>query len=426
MLFVLYNLGIFLYALFLLPKIIYDRFFLKKKRSNLLQRLGFFLPKIPITAKKIIWIHGASVGEIKAAKALLEKIREQSPTAYIIVSTTTDTGQAEAKRSCTQADLFLYFPLDLSFVVSRILKKLKPHLVLFIESDFWFNFAKAAKARGGHIGIISGKMSARSAKRFEKLKFFSKKLFAYYDFIGVQNEDYQKRFIQAGASPEKIKITGNLKYDSRVTHASQKSLDDWRDVFHLQPKDKVITLASTHEGEEEEILTSLKRIMDENNRIKLFIVPRHPERFRLIEAKLCKQRELPFGIFSKKESIPQNARLILIDTMGFLPICFQLSSLVIMGGSFSSKIGGHNILEPLFYGKPVVFGPHMHAQKEMKALVETFESGTSLSSEKLGPFILEYLKDPLISEKFERGVKSLNERLELPLEESWKEILDYL
>ena len=167
------NLLILLYLLLIAPKILFDRVMRGKRHPGFLQRLGF---QIPRTDKPVIWIHAVSVGEVKAAQPLFKQLKQNHPHSFFLLTTTTATGQAEAKRSIPQADAFAYLPLDLSWVVRKWVRTLNPRHFILIESDFWPNLLAALKKNGTQIDLVSGKLSARSAKRFQTLSRFSRKL----------------------------------------------------------------------------------------------------------------------------------------------------------------------------------------------------------------------------------------------------------
>ena len=370
----IFNVALFFYLLAILPKLLFD--LLKgKKHPSLLQRLGASLPNPQ--GKPVIWIHGVSVGEIKAAQPLFRALKQKHPSAFFLITTTTATGQSEARRSLSEADAFCYLPLDFTFVVRRWVQKLRPQLFLLIESDFWPNLLAAIQRAGGKTILVSGKMSERSFKRFLLFSPLARCLFDRFDLLLVQNQTHHGRFFPF-ANPSRLHITGNLKLDF------QPQIPDtsyWKGKISLP----VITIASTHAPEEEQILDALK-----NLDLFLFLAPRHPERFEAV-AELLTQKKIPFIRFSQPHL--QGERVVLVDAMGRLPLCYSLSRLAIVGGSFIPQIGGHNILEPCLYGAPVLFGPHMHAQEELTARVLEAKAGRQVPLNQLSSSIRDLLHD---------------------------------
>lgn len=378
------NIVLFLYLLLIVPKLLWER--LKGKRHPALkQRLGFFLPK---PNKRVIWIHAVSVGEIKAAQPLFKALRVQD--IYLFISTTTATGMAEAKRSLPGADFYSYLPLDFTWVVRRFVKALNPAHFILVESDFWPNLLKCLKKNGTKTSLVSGKISDRSAKRFDLLSFFSKRLFALFDHVCVQNEECFHKFLPF-TNRNHLHIAGNLKLDLKPEVVPEAVQEKW-------PLDgPVITVSCTHAPEEELILDALIC-----GPWTLLLAPRHPERFSEV-AELLKKRNIPFGRFSEKTT----GKVILIDAMGKLPICYCQSRLTIVGGSFTPRIGGHNVLEPCFYGTPVLFGPFTFKQNEFTARVLNAGAGLQIPHIELKKTVELFFSNPSMEKQMREGANQV-------------------
>lgn len=377
------DLFLFLYFLFIWPKILQDR--LKGKRHPaFFQRLGFDLPK---PDRPVIWIHAVSVGEIKAAGPLFESLKTKDR--FFLVTTTTATGYSEAKRSLAGADAFAYLPIDFSWVVRRFIKTLKPIHFILVESDFWPNLLRGLKKNGTRLSLVSGKLSEKSAKRFHLFPQFSKRLFSLFDELCVQNEEHYYRFLPF-VDPVRLKITGNLKLDIKPKPVTQK----------LTLSSPAITISCTHAPEEEMILNVLVE-----GPWTLLLAPRHPERFSEVAA-LLEKKKIPFSRWS------QNCleKVILVDEMGQLPICYSHSRLSILGGSFIDKIGGHNVLEPCLYGTPVFFGPYMKMQKEFVRRVLDSGAGSQMSIFDLRQKVEHFFSKDEIEHSFREGTKDAIER----------------
>jgi 3-deoxy-D-manno-octulosonic-acid transferase len=374
---VILNFILVLYLLLIAPKLLWER--LKGKRHPaLLQRLGFHLPK---PDKPVFWIHAVSVGEIKAAQPLFNELKSQD--IYLFVSTTTATGMAEAKRSLPGADFYSYLPLDFTWVVSRFIKALNPIHFILVESDFWPNLLKRLKKNGTRLSLVSGKMSPRSAKRFAFFSFFSKRLFALFDHVCVQNEEYFQKFLPF-TERDHLHIAGNLKLDL----LPQETHENW------QISAPVITVSCTHAPEEELILDTLL-----DGPWTLLIAPRHPERFSEV-AELLKRKSIPFGRFSEKTT----GKVVLIDAMGKLPICYRQSRLTLVGGSFTPGIGGHNVLEPCLYGTPVLFGPFTFKQNEFVSLVLKAGAGQQIPHTALKQTVELFFSNSSMENRMREGV----------------------
>lgn len=327
--------------------------------------------------KEVIWIHGVSVGEIKSAQRLFQALQTKYPSCFFLLTTTTAAGQEEARRSFPTASAICYLPLD-----TRLVHKLKPKLFFLIETDFWPHLLRAVRRNGGKNILVSGKLSEKSASRFRKLSFFSRPLFNLFDLLCVQNEEHHARFLPLVPDPTRLHITGNLKLD---TEPQPVDLSTWR--TKLQPSPQTITLASTHAPEEALLLDLLLPHPD----LFLFLAPRHPQRFAEVAA-LLRQRAIPFRRWSNLEERRGGERVFLVDAMGQLPICYSLSRLAIVCGSFT-PIGGHNILEPCSYGTPVLFGPHMHTQTELVSRVLSSGAGYQTELSQLLPTITSFFQN---------------------------------
>ncbi len=326
-----------------------------------MQRLGFFLPQM----EKVIWIHAVSVGEVKAAAPFFQLLKKQFPSHRFCITTTTATGFVEAKK--INADQHLYLPLDFSFSANRFVQKINPECLFLIEGDLWPNLLKAMKKKG-KVFLVSGKMSERSFKRFSLFPKLTSKLFSHLDLLCVQSEEHANRF--AHFVPEKVKVTGNLKFDMAPVKTE------------MLPRD-FLTIACTHRHEEELLLDRLHGID-----LPIFLAPRHPERFSEVASLLLK-KNISFAHFSEEKE----AKVILVDRMGALPICYSQSKIAIIGGSFVPNIGGHNLLEPALYGCPTIFGPYTHKQIDLVNKILDAKAGRKATLENLVESIHQILED---------------------------------
>jgi len=198
----------------------------------------------------------------------------------------------------------------------------------------------------------------------------------------LQSERYKKRFLQLGIPEEKIAVTGNIKLDGNCHPLTSEELQNWREKLKLSPQTQVIVAGSTHHPEEEILIKAFEALNKQFPELKLILVPRHPERFSEV-ASLLHHRSVPYIRFSNIDQSTGNEKIILIDAMGLLRTCYQLADIAFVGGSFTSKVGGHNILEPSWYGKPVVFGPEMHTQLDLVDFMNEFQAGVQVPPEQL-------------------------------------------
>ncbi len=356
------------------------------KRRHAFRR--FFVPKLP-KLSDVFWIHAVSLGEVHAAKGLIQKLQATYPDLPIVLSSSTNTGIQAAKAIKGIKSAFI-LPLDFSFLMRPLVQKLRPKALVLVESDYWKNLLYYAKKEGATIGLVSGKMSMRSQKRLATFSFWSRHIFSYFDAILVQNTLYKSAFIQANAPKKNIHITGNIKYGAAPKPIDSSTQALWRKKLHIEKGDLVLTIASTHAPEESLLLDQLSILWKALPHLKVLLAPRHPERFSEV-ARLFTEKQYDYIRYSNLGKKKSN--LILIDTMGFLPVCYTLSNAAFVGGSYTQHVGGHNILEPIFCKAPVFYGPYMHSQKEMQELVEKYRAGSTIAVENWAAFFLEFFQD---------------------------------
>lgn len=373
-----YEVALWIIALLALPKFVYDYLIHKKYRHSLPDRFGFKLPHPKNNQAPLIWLHAVSMGETKALVALAREIKRKIPHCRLLISSTTETGHTEAKRSLPFADHHVYLPFDFNFVIKRAVRKASPKLVILCESDFWYNFLRSAKKAGASVALVNGKMSNRSANRFNRFSFFSKRLFNLFNTLCIQNPHYQKNFVAAGANEERLSITGNLKFDDDYPQLNPEEVKQWRSKLGIQPDQLVLTIGSTHHQEEQLFIQTLKEVWKKIPHLKVIIVPRHPERFKTVGS-LLENGRIHWIAFTDIARRTGKEQVVLIDAMGMLRMCYQLSDLAAVGGSFVNCVGGHNILEPCWYGRPVLFGPYMHSQLELVDLINQFQAGEQVT-----------------------------------------------
>lgn len=395
---IFYEIAVWILAFLFLPKLLYQYIVKKKYRHSLPAKVGLGFNVKRDENLPLIWIHAVSMGETKAIVSLAREIKRLNPDTQLVISSLTETGHAEAKKSIPFANYHVYLPFDLKIITSHIISKSKPDLVILCESDFWFNFLNQAKAKGAAIALVNGKLSHKSMSNFEKASFFSKKLFNLFDVLCLQNELYQERFIKANAPSDRIAITGNLKLDDEYPRLSDIELNEWRERLGIKSDHLVLTIGSTHNPEEEIFLNILKKIWKKYPHLKVLIVPRHPERFNEV-ASLFAKEQIPYIRYSEIDKKSGDEKVVLIDAMGMLRMCYQLSDMALVAGSFTSKVGGHNILEPCWYGKPVLFGPHMHTQVELVGMMKQYEAGFQVNESELEGYLESWIANPTLREE---------------------------
>lgn len=420
----IYEAMLWLLGVVAIPKMLYQRIFHGKYKQSLFKRFGIGFPMISKGNRKLIWIHAVSVGETKAVAALAKMLKTQLHNPILVISSTTETGHAEAERSISVADYHVYMPLDFRWIINSIVKRTAPDLLLLVETDFWYNFLKASKEAGAAIAIVNGKISLTSLHRFQRFGELSRLLFSHIDLCCVQNTLYKERFEQVGMALEKIEVTGNMKFDEIYPQLTSEEMTKWRQQLGIVPGDLVLVVGSTHDPEEKIILDTLKEVWQHIPNLKVMIVPRHPERFNEV-AGLISTRKLRFSRLSELMSRPANdsgekEKVLLIDAMAVLRKCYQLADIAVVGGSFTSKVGGHNIIEPCWYGVPVLFGPYMHTQLELVALVNEYHAGEQIQAQELAKTLVDYLKNSEKRAQLGKGGLRLTADAKGATQKSWQ------
>jgi len=305
----------------------------------------------------IIWIHAVSVGEVMAALPFLKRFRERYPSRGIILSTITDTGQKVARGGAPEGTSIFYLPFDITFVLKRALKKVKPEILVTIETELWPNIFRVFKEYGVPIVVLNGRISENSFRGYKKISFFMKKVLSYVDLFCMQSETDAVRIKSLGVDKERIKVLGNFKFDTKPP----SEIPEWVERI----TEPVIIAGSTHEGEEEFITSVFIELKKDFPNLNLIIAPRHPERFKDVED-LLRSKGLSYvkrSAFSTVSlTLPPlqvlKGTIILLDTVGELPAIYGISDIAIIGKSFRGY-GGQNPLEPACWGKAIVCGPHM-------------------------------------------------------------------
>jgi 3-deoxy-D-manno-octulosonic-acid transferase len=337
----------------------------ERYRAGLKERLG----DIPVRRgdRPCLWIHAASVGEVQAARPLVAECRQRFPNLEIAISTQTQTGQ-EMARSALPDCLSFYFPLDLSPIVRRVLDRIRPDCIALVEREIWPNFTAVAKSRGIPVVQVNSRLSASSLKGYRWLYPVIGETLQSMDHFIVQSEEYAERLRQLAIHEERIQVAGNLKYDGipttidagAVARLSRETGIDKNPVEGVTPT-PVFVCGSIHPQEVPIAVRAWRRCIDATPGVRLLLAPRHLEKISDIEANLQELgvRHIRKTALSGRE-LPEDTVLI-ADTMGELRGIYALASVVFVGGTFN-QVGGHNLIEPAALGKPVLFGPHIHAQ----------------------------------------------------------------
>ena len=322
-------------------------------------------------SKPVAWFHAVSVGEVNLLGTLVPAFRKRHPNWLVVVSSTTDTGLAEARRRFAELPVIVW-PLDFSWAVRRALREVKPALVVLTESEMWPNFLHAAKRMSIPVVVVNARMSPRSFQRLSRIAGLARRLlFDKVARFAVQEEDYTQRFRQLGVPAEKLTTTGSVKYDGASGERDTPQARELARLLALRSGELILLAGSTHAPEESIVLGAFANLRPRFPHLRLILVPRHPDRFEEV-ARLVEQSRLPFVRRSQiLEPLREMPAVVLLDTVGELGAAWSLADVGFTGGSLDGHRGGQSMIEPAGYGVPCAFGPHVWNFKDAaKLLVE--------------------------------------------------------
>lgn len=323
-------------------------------RAGFAQRLGFYPSAVgrSLAGSRPVWIHAASVGEVRSAQPLMHEIKARRPECKVLLSTFTATGNRLAQQMA-EADGVIYLPLDLPWLARRPFRIFGPRLVIVIETEIWPNLVRAASDSGVPIILLSGRLSERAFSRYWRLRSFFSRVLRRFTALGMQSPADAARIASLGADKRKIAVTGSLKFAPPRGSAAGAIAP-----IRRNPPQLVFVAGSSHPGEEEIILAAFKSVRERFPALALVLAPRHPERFTAVERLLA---ESGLSFQRKTNATRENyfaTAVLLLDTVGDLPEFFAAADITFVGGSLVD-VGGHNLLEPARLQRPILFGPHM-------------------------------------------------------------------
>jgi len=387
--YVFYSLLLACAALLSLPWWAIQMVRLGKYRSGLAERLGFVPARLSDAKPGSIWVHAVSVGEVLAVSQLINDLKQQNPDCQIFVSTTTATGQALARQRFGENRAF-FMPLDFGFAVRRYLNALKPRLIVIAETEFWPNLLHLAGKRQTSLAIVNARISDRSFPRYKRFKWFFGRVLSQVDLFLAQTAEDAQRLRDIGAPTERVRVSGNLKFDIRP-NAQPALIAGLRAA--IGEDSLVIVCGSTAEGEEELLLEAFKAVQQQFPKAMMVMAPRHPERFEKVAALISAE-----GFTLQRRSLwspPQPIRsgIFLLDSVGELAAIYELADIAFVGGSLVAT-GGHNILEPAQYGAAILVGPHTFNFREIVNIFEQGGAVKTVTTETLPAQLLSLLGHP--------------------------------
>ena len=377
--FIIYDIIFLIFAVVYLPL-----YFIRGKLNlGFLRRLGFLPAQLNLD--RPIWIHAVSVGEAIAIKGLLSQLRQAYPGKKLVISTVTATGNKIAQGLVKEGDFLTYLPLDFSFIVRGVLKRIDPCMFIIAETEIWPNLISSLDKLQVPVVTVNGRISDSSYGGYRLIKFFIRPILRMVKQFCVQSDLDAWRLESLGVDKQRIQVTGNVKFDINLDPCFEVNVLTYRAKLWLGQLDKLLVCGSTHPKEEKLIFTAYQELLLDFPRLKLLIAPRHPERSEKISRLATDKGFMPIFISSISGACPVrsiaargatsngacptciNRAVFILDTIGELFNYYSAADIVFVGGSMV-KQGGHNILEPASLKKPVIFGPYMFNFRDISEL----------------------------------------------------------
>ncbi|MBN1910294.1 MAG: 3-deoxy-D-manno-octulosonic acid transferase [Pirellulales bacterium] len=362
-------------------------------------RAGFgekFLGRAPRrkSAGPCCWLHAVSVGEVNLLGRLIEEIRLVDPRIECVISTTTRTGMELARKKYADHTVF-YCPLDFSWAVRAAMRRIRPNVLVLAELELWPNLIRAAGEAGASVAVVNGRLGEKSFRGYLRIRRLVASVMRRIDLVATQDDTYAERFQLLGARPEAVQVTGSMKYDGAQTDRANPATRRLAQLAGFDPEDVVFLAGSTQEPEEQMALDVYRRLAPRWPRLRLVLVPRHPERFGAV-ARLLDASGVPWQRRTTldEHSASADARVLLVDVVGELGAWWGTSKIAFVGGSFGNR-GGQNMIEPAAYGSAVSFGPNTWNFRDIVTTLLAHDAAVALPDvPALEAFVRRCLEEP--------------------------------
>ena len=382
----LYSLVLYLLLPLLLLRLLWRGIKAPGYRRRWAERFGWFTP--PNTGGGL-WIHAVSVGEVQAVLPLIRQLLAEHPRLPITVTTTTPTGSARVTERLGDQVFHVYLPYDLPLALRAFMRRIRPRVLLMVETEIWPNLLYACRRNGVFALLANARLSERSARGYARLGRFARQTFARIDRVAAQANADAARFEALGVPRERISVTGSIEFDLPMPASLAEQVEVLRRDWGGRP---VWVAGSTHEGEDEQVLFAHHRVLERFPSALLILAPRHPERFdRAVW--LCKRERLRFARRSRGNEYSDRTQVYIADTMEELPVLLGSADVAFIGGSLV-RTGGHNMLEAAAQGVAVCFGPHVfHFASVSRILLEHGAARQVASEAELGECVIGWFED---------------------------------
>jgi len=389
----LLNLAYLLLILAVSPWLVYQAIRKGKYREGFAAKL---LGRVPRRESEgtCVWLHAVSVGEVNLLGTLVEEIARQRPDWQCVVSTTTMTGMALAKKKFPHLSVF-YCPLDFTWAVAAAMRRIRPRLLVRAELELWPNLVRAARRSGASVAVVNGRLSEHSFRGYRRIRPLVARLLRQVDLVAVQDETCAERFRRLGAPEGTVRVTGSMKYDGAETDRNNPVTTRLAKLAGLAPDDVIFLAGSTQEPEEQVVLGAWRALLSTWPRLRLILVPRHPHRFEAV-ARLLDASGLRWQRRSELEGRAPDpaARVLLVDAVGELGAWWGTTRIAFVGGSLGDR-GGQNMIEPAAYGAAVCFGPNTRNFRDVVAALLAHDAAVVVRDRReLTRFVRRCLEEP--------------------------------
>ncbi|MCA8997386.1 MAG: 3-deoxy-D-manno-octulosonic acid transferase [Planctomycetaceae bacterium] len=389
------------------PVLLWKRWRWGKYRRGWPEKFLGSVPKLPVPTRDRIWLHAVSVGEVLQLPQVVDRLRLKRPDVEFVISTTTETGYDVATKQFPE-NLVVFFPLDLTWSVSRAIERIQPTLVVLVELEIWPNFVLTVRDRRIPLALINGRMSEKSFRGYRLIPKLCDRLFRCFDLVAVQNDEYGHRFEELGCSSEAVTVTGSIKFDGVQADRDNFQTTDLGKFFRIQEGEVVFIAGSTQEPEEEFALSVYVELQATFPQLRFVLVPRHPERASEVAALV---RRFGCPLISRTGRHDHHAgtgsAVGLLDTVGELNACWGLAEIAFVGGSFTDR-GGQNMMEPAAYGAAVCFGPNVWNFRQVVDLMLAKDAARIVATKhELKDFVAEMLTSQEIRQQLGKRAQHL-------------------
>jgi len=384
----------------------------KRCRRGLTQRFGLIPRRYDLSQSPVLWIHAVSLGEVVTIVPFVKALKDRYPNWTFLVSTITETGREAVEQRLADVAVPCYLPLDFPWVVEAYVRKFRPVAFVFVETELWPNLLKCFARYGIPTFLINGRLSSRSFRRYRLIKGFMEKVLSFVDLCLMQSDRDVQRIRDLGASSERVFRTGNMKFDQDSQSSSSSSPAITRSALGLEEHEELIVAGSTHSEEEDDLLECYARLHRDVPDSVLLIAPRHVERVENVEAKVRAAGFVPvrrsaMNHAKVEERQGKGARVIILDTRGELADVYALGRVTFVGGTLV-PVGGHNLLEPARWGKPVYFGPYTDHCSEIARLLVQAGGGIQVTdAEELSAQLLQAFQNPSLIQRMGSAARSV-------------------